>query len=53
MNLLHEDLARAQIGARLGLAQQRRQAQLARAHRVSRRAQHDAEAARTAIARAF
>jgi len=53
MNLTQE-LARAQMDARLGEAQQlRRGYQLARAHRMARRAEHAASQARTALARAL
>ncbi|MEE3128914.1 MAG: hypothetical protein VX494_17055 [Actinomycetota bacterium] len=49
-----ESLARAQISARLGEAQSRRQGhELARAHRFSRRAEHAAVQARLALARAL
>ncbi|MCK5929474.1 hypothetical protein [Nocardioides sp. REDSEA-S30_B4] len=49
-----ESLARAQISARLGEAQRRRQGhELARAHRFSRRAEHAAVQARLALARAL
>ena len=52
MNLMHEDLARAQMTARLGEAQQlRRGHQLARAHRLTRKAEQAAQQARLAIAR--
>ena len=54
MNLMHEDLARAQMAARLGEAQQlRRGHQLARARRLSRRAEEAAQQARLALARAL
>ena len=54
MNLLHENLAQAQITARVGEAKHlRRGHQLARAHRLSRRAEHAAAEARTALARAL
>ena len=52
MQLLHEDLARAQMAARLGEAQTiRRERQLARAIRLSRKAEAVAQQARLAIAR--
>lgn len=52
MNLMHEDLARAQIAARLGEAHlQRRGHQLARARRMSRKAEAAAQQARLALAR--
>jgi len=54
MNLMHENLARAQMSARLGEAQQlQRGAQLARARRLSRKAEQAAQQARLAIARAL
>jgi hypothetical protein len=54
MNLIHEDLARAQMSARLGEAQQlRRGHQLARARRLSRKAEQAAQQARLALARAL
>lgn len=54
MNLLHEDLARAQMSERLGEAQQlRRGHQLARARRLSRKAEQAAQQARLALARAL
>lgn len=52
MHLLHEELARAQMTARLGEAQTiRRERQLARAIRLSRKAEAVAQQARLAIAR--
>jgi hypothetical protein len=52
MNTMYEDLARAQMSARLGEAQtQRRGHQLALARRLSRRAERAAHQARLAIAR--
>ena len=52
MNLLHENLARAQMSARLGEAQQmRRGHQLAKARRLSRKAEQAAQQARLALAR--
>ncbi len=53
MNLMHEDLARAHMDARLGEAQQLREAKLARARRVSRKAERAAQQARLALARAL
>jgi len=54
MNLMHENLARAQMTARLGEAQQlRRGHQLARARRLSRKAEEAAQQARLALARAL
>ena len=53
MNLMHEELARAQMSARLGEAQQLREAKLARARRVSRKAERAAQQARLALARAL
>jgi hypothetical protein len=54
MNLIHENLARAQMSARLGEAQQlRRGAQMARARRLSRKAERAAQEARLALARAL
>jgi hypothetical protein len=54
MNLIHENLARAQMSARLGEAQQlRRGHQLARARRLSRKAEQAAQQARLALARAL
>ena len=53
-NLMHEDLARAQMSARLGEAQQlRRGRQQAAARRLSRKAEHAARQARLALARAI
>ncbi|MBZ5740687.1 hypothetical protein [Nocardioides mangrovi] len=52
MNLMHENLARAQMSERLGEAQQLRQGyQLARARRLSRKAEQAALQARLALAR--
>ena len=52
-NLMHEDLARAQMTARLGEAQQlRRGRQQAAARRLSRKAEQAARQARLALARA-
>jgi hypothetical protein len=54
MNLMHEDLARAQMAARLGEAQElRRGHQLAMARRLSRRAERAAREARLALARSL
>jgi hypothetical protein len=54
MNLMPENLARAQMSARLGEAQQmRRGHQLARARRLSRKAEQAAQEARLALARAL
>jgi hypothetical protein len=54
MNLMHENLARAQMAARLGEAHQlRRGHQLARARRLSRKAEQAAQQARLALARAL
>jgi hypothetical protein len=54
MNLMNEDLARAQMSVRLGEAQQmRRAAHVARARRVSRKAEKAARQARLALARAI
>ena len=52
MNLMHEELARAQMAARLGEAHElRRGHQLVRARRMSRKAEQAAQQARLAIAR--
>jgi hypothetical protein len=52
-NLMHEDLARAQMSARLGEAQQlRRGRQHSAARRLSRKAEQAARQARLALARA-
>lgn len=53
MNLMTEDLARAHMAARLGEAQQLREAKMARARRVSRKAERAAQQARLALARAL
>ena len=54
MELMHENLARAQMAARLGEAQQRRRGhQLAKARRLSRKAEQAAQQARLALARAL
>jgi hypothetical protein len=52
MNLMHEELARAQMTARLGEAHElRRGHQLALARRMSRKAEQAAQQARLALAR--
>ena len=54
MNLMHEELARAQMSARLGEAQQlRRGHYLLVARRMSRKAELAAQQARLALARAL
>ena len=54
MNLMHEELARAQMTARLGEAHgMRRGHQLAMARRMSRKAEQAAQQARLALARAI
>ena len=54
MNLLHEELARAQMAARLGEAHElRRGHQMALARRMSRKAEQAAQQARLALARAI
>ena len=54
MNLLHEELARAQMSARLGEAQQLQLGyRLSRARRLSRKAEQAAQEARLALARAL
>lgn len=54
MNLIHEDLARAHIAARLEEAHEHRLAHEAlRARRLSRRAERAAKKARLALARAL
>ncbi len=54
MNLMNENLARAQMAARLGEAHDlRRGHQLARARRLSRKAGQAAQQARLALARAL
>jgi hypothetical protein len=54
MSLMNEDLARAQMSARLGEAQNlRRGTQLVRANRLTRRAERAAQQARLALARAL
>ena len=53
-DLMNEDLARAQMAARLGEAQQLRAGhRLARARRLSRKAERAAQQARLALARAL
>ncbi|CAM3251254.1 hypothetical protein NODU109028_06915 [Nocardioides dubius] len=52
MELMHEELARAQMSARLGEAQRRRDVREATlARRMSRRAEQAAQQARLALAR--
>ena len=54
MNLMHEELARAQMTARLGEAHElRRGHHLAMARRMSRKAERAAQQARLALARAI
>ena len=54
MNLMQEELARAQMTARLGEAHQlRRGYQMALARRMSRKAEQAAQQARLALARAL
>ncbi|MGH3362351.1 MAG: hypothetical protein ACRDOM_07810 [Nocardioides sp.] len=54
MNLMHENLARAQMAARLGEAHQlRRGHQMAQVRRLSRKAEQAAQQARLALARAL
>jgi hypothetical protein len=54
MNSMQEDLARAQMSARLGEARQMRAGhQLARSRRLSRKAERAAQQARLALARAL
>ena len=54
MNLMHEDLARAQMTARLGESREmRRGHQLLMARRLSRRAEKAALQARLALARSL
>jgi hypothetical protein len=54
MNTMQEDLARAQMAARLGEAQQlRRGHNMVRARRLSRKAEQAAQQARLALARAL
>lgn len=54
MNLMHEELARAQMAARLGEAHElRRGHHLLMARRMSRKAEQAAQQARLALARAI
>jgi hypothetical protein len=54
MNLINEDLARAQIASRLGEAQELRLGhQIIRARRLTRRAERAAQQARLALARSM
>ncbi len=54
MNLMHEELARSHMAARLGEAQElRRGNRLVRARRLSRKAERAAQQARLALARAL
>ncbi|MCW2739323.1 hypothetical protein [Nocardioides sp.] len=54
MNLMHEELARAQMSARLGEAHElRRGHHLMMARRMSRKAEQAAQQARLALARAM
>jgi len=54
MNLINENLARAQMSARLGEAQQLQQGhRLVRARRMSRKAESAARQARLALARSL
>lgn len=54
MYLMQEELARAQMSARLGEAQQRRRGhQLALSRRLSRKAEEAAQQARLALARSL
>jgi hypothetical protein len=54
MQLMNEDLARAQMSARLGEAHERRRGhQLAMARRLSRKAERAAQQARLALARSL
>jgi hypothetical protein len=54
MNLMYEDLARAQMSERLGEAHElQRGHNLARARRLSRKAERAAQQARLALARAL
>lgn len=53
-NLMNEEMARAQMSMRLGEAQQLRAAnRMARARRLSRKAERAAQQARLALARAL
>ncbi|MEJ7774614.1 MAG: hypothetical protein WKF72_07355 [Nocardioidaceae bacterium] len=54
MNLMHEDLARVHMDARLQQARElRRSSQLNRARRLTRRAERASQQARLLLARAF
>ncbi len=54
MNLMHEDLARAHMDARLRRARElRRSSQLNRARRLARRAERASQQARLLLARAL
>ena len=54
MNFMHEELARAQMSARLGEAHHRRQGhQLLLARRLGRKAEEAAQQARLALARSL
>ncbi len=54
MNLMHEDLARAHMDARLRQARElRRSSQLNRARRLARRAERASQQARLLLARAL
>ncbi len=54
MHTMHEDLARAQMSTRLGEARQMRAGrEMARARRLSRKAERTAQQARLALARAL
>jgi hypothetical protein len=54
MNLMHEDLARAHMDARLQQARElRRSRQLNRANRLARRAERASQQARLLLARAL
>jgi len=54
MNLMHEELARAQMSARLGEAHELRMGrEMALARRMSRKAEKAARSARLALARAL
>ena len=54
MNLIHENLARAQMSERLGEAQQlQRGREIVRARRMSRKAENAARQARLALARSL
>jgi hypothetical protein len=54
MNLMYEELARAQMSERLGEARElQRQRDILRSRRISRRAERAAQQARLAIARSL